>query len=145
MRLDTFTSTWYHSTRLPGYCSHDMEESMSKSGNSSSSEGRIESGSRGKVYAQSERVHGVLTARDAVVRPARAFDSTRILRIRERLDLSQALFARALNVSPETVRAWEQGKRVPDGAALRLLEIADDHPQLVMSAVSHIVDSRVKK
>jgi DNA-binding transcriptional regulator YiaG len=34
------------------------------------------------------------------------------------------VFAQVLNVNPETVKAWEQGKRQPDGAASRLLELA---------------------
>jgi putative transcriptional regulator len=42
----------------------------------------------------------------------------------------------ALNVSAETVRAWEQGKREPDGAALRLLQIAEQHPEWIMETVS---------
>ena len=42
----------------------------------------------------------------------------------------------ALNVSAETVRAWEQGKREPDGAALRLLQITEQHPEWIMETVS---------
>src|SRR3990170_3718924 len=69
-----------------------------------------------------------LTARTARVRPAPAYDAARIAALRARLRLSQPVFARALNVSPDTVRAWEQGKRRPDGAALRLLQVAERHP-----------------
>jgi DNA-binding transcriptional regulator YiaG len=76
-----------------------------------------------------------LTARSAFVEEAPAFDRDRIVRIRERLNLSQPVFASALNVSPETVKAWEQGKRVPDGAALRLLQFADEQPALILRAV----------
>ncbi len=47
------------------------------------------------------------------------------------LRLSQPVFAKLLNVSPETVKAWEQGKRVPEGAAVRLLEVAEDHPEVL--------------
>lgn len=77
-----------------------------------------------------------LTARVAEAPPAPTYTSTRIARIRSRLHLSQAVFAMALNVSPETVRAWEQGKREPDGAALRLLQIAEQHPEWIMETVS---------
>jgi hypothetical protein len=41
----------------------------------------------------------------------------------------------ALNVSPETVRAWEQGKKQPGGPAERLLQIAEKHPRLIYSVV----------
>jgi len=33
------------------------------------------------------------------------------------------------------VKAWEQGKRVPDGIALALLQVADEHPEALMSRV----------
>ena len=49
--------------------------------------------------------------------------------------LSQPIFAAALNVSPETVRAWEQGKREPDGPTLRLLEVAEQHPEVLLKRV----------
>ncbi len=73
--------------------------------------------------------------------PAPTYSSVRIARIRDGLRLSQAVFAMALNVSAETVRAWEQGKREPDGAALRLLQIAEQHPEWVLETVS--IRSRV--
>jgi hypothetical protein len=38
----------------------------------------------------------------------------------------------ALHVSPETIRAWEQGKRESDGPTLRLLEVAEQHPEVFL-------------
>lgn len=38
-------------------------------------------------------------------------------RVRKRLGLSQAEFSECINVSLETIRNWEQGKRSPTGAA----------------------------
>lgn len=73
-----------------------------------------------------------LTARVASARPAPSYTGARIARLRRRLKLSQALFARALNVSADTVRSWEQEKRVPDGAALRLLQVAERHPEVIL-------------
>jgi putative transcriptional regulator len=55
------------------------------------------------------------------------------------MDLSQPVFAAALNVSPETVRAWEQGKREPEGPTLRLLEIAEHHSEVFLQRV-HLRD-----
>ena len=68
-----------------------------------------------------------LTAPAARVKPAPRYSGARVARLRARLSLSQTVFAKALNVSAEMVRAWEQGKRAPDGAALRLLEVAERH------------------
>jgi putative transcriptional regulator len=59
----------------------------------------------------------------------------RIRGIRDEMALSQPIFAAALNVSPETVRAWEQGKREPDGPTLRLLEVAEQHPEVLLERV----------
>jgi putative transcriptional regulator len=72
----------------------------------------------------------------AEVSPAPAYRATRIAMVRERLQLSQPVFAAALNVSPETVKKWEQGTREPDGAALRLLELAETHPEWIAERVT---------
>ena len=77
----------------------------------------------------------VLTARDTAVSEPPAYDAARIRKIRQKLALSQDLFAGALNVSTATVRAWEQGARIPDGASLRLLEIAARHPRTILQCV----------
>jgi putative transcriptional regulator len=54
--------------------------------------------------------------------------------MRERVNASQAVFARYLNVSTKLVQAWEAGRRTPEGAALRLLQIGAAHPLLVFTA-----------
>jgi len=56
-------------------------------------------------------------------------------RIRSRLGLSQAEFSRRINVSLETVRNWEQGKRSPSGAAQALLKILDKAPEAALAAL----------
>ena len=76
-----------------------------------------------------------LIAPAAKVKPAPPYSSARIARLRARLALSQTVFAKALNVSAETVRSWEQGKRTPDGAALRLLQVAERHPAVILENV----------
>jgi putative transcriptional regulator len=76
-----------------------------------------------------------VTAADATVPPPPPCPADRIRAIRDALALSQPVFAAALNVSAETVRAWEQGKRSPDGAALRLLEVAAEHPEVMLGRV----------
>lgn len=51
--------------------------------------------------------------------------------IRKELKLTQASFARCLNISPRTLRDWEQGRRCPSGAALTLLQWAIDRPDYI--------------
>jgi putative transcriptional regulator len=76
------------------------------------------------------RVHRVpITARHASVAAPPRFDAAHIQSVRRSLALSQGVFAAALGVSPSTVRAWEQGDRIPEGASRRLLQIAEEHPE----------------
>lgn len=56
---------------------------------------------------------------------AQAYTAEDVKRIRESLSCSQSIFARFLNVSVRTVESWESGKRNPNHAALRLLEVID--------------------
>lgn len=54
--------------------------------------------------------------------------------IRERLGLTQDQFAAALCISVKTLRNWEQGRREPSGPAMRLLQIAARHPEIILEA-----------
>ena len=49
--------------------------------------------------------------------------------------MSQAMFARLLNVSPKTVQSWEHGIRKPSQAALRLIQVFEPDPDGVFSVV----------
>lgn len=50
--------------------------------------------------------------------------------IREKLHLSQSAFAGLLGVSTRTLQDWEQGRRNPQGPAIALLRIAEQHPEV---------------
>jgi putative transcriptional regulator len=54
-----------------------------------------------------------------------AFSAARIREIRARSRMSQAVFARLLNVGTTTVAQWEQGKKKPGGASARLLDVIE--------------------
>jgi putative transcriptional regulator len=45
--------------------------------------------------------------------------------------LTQAQFAALLGVSRRTLEQWEQGRRVPSGAAKTLIQVAEKHPELL--------------
>jgi putative transcriptional regulator len=85
-----------------------------------------------EVARRSTMTRRPLTARDVRLASPSTPSPSRIRGIRDGLDLSQSLFADLLNVSASTVRAWEQGQRVPDGPSLRLLEIAEHRPAALM-------------
>ena len=61
--------------------------------------------------------------------PAKSWSKEQIARLRKRgFGVSQPIFASLLSVTASTVRAWEQGQKVPSGAARRLLEVAEIDP-----------------
>ena len=76
-----------------------------------------------------------ISARRADAAPAPQFSARDIVSIRERLGVSQTVFARLLNVSPSTTRAWEQGINTPGGPASRLLQVAAADPQALLRYV----------
>lgn len=51
---------------------------------------------------------------------------------RARVGLSQSEFAGLLGVSTRTLQEWEQGRRVPTGAARTLLRVACAHPEVLL-------------
>ena len=55
---------------------------------------------------------------------------------RKRLGVSQRAFAELLNVSLSAVRSWEQGWRMPDGGSLRLLHLAERHPEIFSEEIA---------
>ncbi|MGI8638716.1 MAG: helix-turn-helix domain-containing protein [Pyrinomonadaceae bacterium] len=65
-------------------------------------------------------------------RPPQKMTSAEIAALREKLNASQAVFARYLNISVKTVQAWEQGLNKPSGAALRLLTIVQKRPEILL-------------
>jgi putative transcriptional regulator len=88
---------------------------------------------RGELIARS-RVR-TRTARQSRVTPPPAYTPDRVRAVRAKLGVSQPVFAAAMAVSTGTVAAWEQGRRVPDGSARRLLEVAEAHPEALLEKV----------
>lgn len=67
--------------------------------------------------------------------PPRPMSRTDVRRLRERVRVSQPVFAHFLNVSTKLVQAWEGGTRTPEGPALALLRLAERRPDLVFDVV----------
>ena len=66
--------------------------------------------------------------------PPSPVDGGGIRRLRTRLKMSQAVFARYLNVSTKLVQAWEADRRRPDGPALLLVRLIESNPAVVLSS-----------
>lgn len=71
--------------------------------------------------------------------PSREFqvDALKVKMIRKATGLSQARFAKAINVPVGTLQNWEQGRREPEGAARALLQAIHNDPGHVLAALSH--------
>lgn len=68
---------------------------------------------------------------------AKAADETPAVRdLRRRAHLTQQEFAAKVGVPVETIRNWEQGKRMPRGPARALLAVIAHAPDTVFAALS---------
>jgi putative transcriptional regulator len=74
------------------------------------------------------------TAAAAPVDTALSTPAVRDLRLRARL--TQMEFAARLGVPVETIRNWEQGKRMPRGPARALLAVISHAPETVFAALA---------
>ncbi|PCI51746.1 MAG: transcriptional regulator [Gammaproteobacteria bacterium] len=51
------------------------------------------------------------------------YDAAHIKALREKEQVSQAVFAAYLNTSASTIKSWEQGSKKPRGTSLKLLNL----------------------
>ena len=64
-----------------------------------------------------------------------SYSPSRVQAVREKAQLSQAQFARMLNVSVRTLQNWEQARREPTGPAKALLRIVEQEPAVALRAL----------
>ena len=93
----------------------------------------------GSVEAFAAHVQGKqkLTLRTnqlALPSPIKPLEPEDITALRQKLNVSQAVFAGLLNVPKVTAISWEKGRRRPTGAALRLLDLIRKKPQILQQA-----------
>ncbi len=60
---------------------------------------------------------------DSCLTPIHEFTPEEIRTLREREQVSQAVFAHHLNISKESISQWERGKKKPRGTSLKLLSL----------------------
>lgn len=60
---------------------------------------------------------------DGCLTPVEPLKPKQIRQMREREQVSQAVFAHYLNVSRDYLSKWERGEKIPSGPALKLLSI----------------------
>lgn len=74
--------------------------------------------------------HG-LTRHLVEIKPPPAVTAGEILALRERLNLSCAVFARTLRTNVRTLENWEQGRARPNAQAALLIRMVEDYPDTV--------------
>lgn len=57
------------------------------------------------------------------LKPIEPYTQDKIVALRDRLNISQAVLATLMNISLSTVRQWEAGLKRPSGASLKLLNL----------------------
>jgi len=78
-------------------------------------------------------IRRVITRRDGTVEKDHIIPAEKALvaAARAATGLSQAAFAKLLGVSVRTLQEWEQGRKIPSGAAATLLKVAARHPKVL--------------
>ena len=62
-------------------------------------------------------------------------DGPTLTALRTQAAMSQAVFAKLLNVSTKTLQSWEQGRRQPSEASRRLIQVFSEQPAMLCRMV----------
>ena len=65
------------------------------------------------------------------MKPAPEVTADELIALRERLHLSQSVFARYLRTNPRTLENWEQGRARPNAQAALLIRLVERYPDTV--------------
>lgn len=89
----------------------------------------------GKELVQS--ANEALAVAEGRAKPAAVFvtETVDVAAIRKRLKLSQTEFAKRYGLPAGTIKDWEQHRRQPDRAAMLLLKVIDQAPDMVARAI----------
>jgi putative transcriptional regulator len=76
---------------------------------------------------------GKITLRTHAVKAeaAPSVTASELVRVRKKLNLSRAVFARCLRTNVRTVENWEQGRAKPNAQAALLIRLVDRYPDTV--------------
>lgn len=80
----------------------------------------------GSVRRTVALANGAIQKQEVLVGP-----QWQLMALRTQSGLSQSEFARATGVSVRTLQEWEQGRKIPSGAAQSLLKLISRHPELL--------------
>ena len=84
-----------------------------------------------KALAQSREGKRTLRTHTVEIKPAPEVSPKELVRVRESLNLSQALFAVYLRTNVRTLENWEQGRAKPNAQAALLINLVKRYPDTV--------------
>ena len=84
-----------------------------------------------KALAQSRDGKMTLRTHTVEIKPAPEVSPRELVRVRESLNLSQALFAVYLRTNVRTLENWEQGRAKPNAQAALLINLVKRYPDMV--------------
>lgn len=64
-------------------------------------------------------------------RPAPKISAAQLIRLRQKLHLSRAVFAHCLRTNARTLENWEQGRAKPNAQAALLIKMVEKYPDTV--------------
>jgi putative transcriptional regulator len=82
-----------------------------------------------ELYASMKQSELIVKGQMTAARVTR-YDIADVKLIRSQLDVSQKELANAMDVSIDTVKSWEQGRRNPTGLASKVLNLLAKEPDL---------------
>jgi len=84
----------------------------------------------GEMAAQRE---GKITLRQSTVedKPVPEVSAQEIVALRDKLHMSQAVFAKSIRTSASTLRNWEQEKSRPNAQAALLIRLVESFPDMI--------------
>jgi putative transcriptional regulator len=84
-----------------------------------------------KALADQREGKRTLRTHTVEVKPAPKVKARELVELRERLNMSRAVFARYLRTNPRTLENWEQGRARPNAQAAVLIRLVERYPDTV--------------
>jgi putative transcriptional regulator len=84
-----------------------------------------------KALADQREGKRTLRTHTVEVKPAPKVKARELIELRQRLNMSRAVFARYLRTNPRTLENWEQGRARPNAQAAVLIRLVERYPDTV--------------
>jgi putative transcriptional regulator len=84
-----------------------------------------------KALADQREGKRTLRSHSVEIKPAPKVKARELIELRERLNMSRAVFARYLRTNPRTLENWEQGRARPNAQAAVLIRLVERYPDTV--------------